>query len=205
VRQDPSARFGIGASAGVVGPCLFLLVAFSMAALRWDVIQAQGWASWPSSMAIGGWPGTPQIAAFLVLAACYPMFAWWALYPAIGSRNAAVAFTVIALGELCLAFPTDARDQPVSWHGILHLTGVLVVTAATAVTTVLVTAATWKRPTWNAWRAIGVPSVAAGVVIGAAAGFHTGWAKVFFVLAITLPIPLLARLVARDEPPAVIG
>jgi hypothetical protein len=205
VRERPPARFRIGAAAGAFGPCLFLLIAFSMAVLRSDVIRVQGWASWPSSMAIGGWPGTPQIAAFLVLAACYPMFAWWALRPAVGSRPSAVAFTTIALGELCLAFPTDARGQSVSWHGVLHLTGVLVVTATTAVTTALVTATTWRRPSWKTWRYLGVPSVAAGVVVGAAAGFHTGWAKVFFVLAITLPIPLLAGLVSRDEPAPGIG
>ena len=48
------------AVAGVIGPIGFLLVAFALAALRLDVIHAEGWASWPSSMALGGWPGAPQ-------------------------------------------------------------------------------------------------------------------------------------------------
>jgi len=147
-------------------------------------------------MGIGGWPGAPQIFAFLLLAGSYPVFAWWALRPAIG--HGFLPFTVIAAGELCLAFPTDARGAGVSWHGVIHLIGVLVVTASTAVAAGVITHATWSRQGWRSWRLLGVPSVVAGVVIGAAAGFHTGWAKVFFVLAITLPIPLLARLVARE-------
>ena len=198
MRPASAARVRIGAALGAAGPCLFLLISFTMAALRRDVIHIEGWASWPSSMGIGGWPGAPQILAFLLLAGCYPAFAWWALRPTVG--RGFVMFSVIALGELFLAFPTDARGQGVSWHGVVHLTGVLVVTAATAVAAIVLTSATWKLQGWRAWRYLGLPSVAAGVVVGAIAGFHTGWAKVFFVLAITLPIPLLARLTAREDP-----
>lgn len=201
MRPASAARFRIGAALGAVGPCLFLLISFTMAVLRRDVIHIEGWASWPSSMSVGGRAGAPQILAFLLLAGCYPAFAWLALRPAVG--RGAVAFTLIALGELFLAFPTDARGQAVSWHGVLHLTGVLVVTTATAIAAILVTSATWKLPGWRLWRYLGVPSVAAGVVVGAVAGFHAGWAKVFFVLAITLPIPLLALLVARENPDAI--
>ncbi|MEP7059096.1 MAG: hypothetical protein ABI828_00070 [Actinomycetota bacterium] len=203
MRERSAERFEIGAAAGVAGPCVFLLVAFSMAFLRRDVIQVEGWVSWPSSMAIGGLAGTPQILAFLTLASCYPLFAWWALRPALGTG--VVAFTVIAAGELCLAFPTDARGHGHSWHGTVHLIGVLVVTAATALASAQISAATWKRSSWRAWRLVGVPSIAAGVVVGAVAGFGSAWAKVFFVLAITLPIPLLARLVSRDGATAAIG
>lgn len=193
---EPAARVRVGAAAGVAGPCLFLSIAFAMAVARADVIRAQGWASWPSSMAIGGWVGSAQIAAFLILAACYPVFAWWALRPTLG--RGAVAFTVLALGELFLAFPTDARGQGASWHGIMHLIGVFVVTGATAVASVQITRVAWKLPGWRSWRWVGAPSVAVGVVVGVVGGFHTGWAKVFFVLAITLPIPLLAGVVARE-------
>ena len=63
-------------------------------------------------MSIGGWPGIPQILAFLLLACCYPLFAWWALRPRIG--RGFVMFTVIALGELCLAFPTHTESNPTS-------------------------------------------------------------------------------------------
>ena len=200
---DPAARFRIGAAAGVVGPLLFLSIAFGMALVRRDVIRVEGWTSWPSSMAIGGWTGSPQIAAFLILASCYPLFAWWALRPALGRGS--VAFTVLAAGELFLAFPTDARGQDPTWHGIMHLIGVFVATAATAVAAVQITHATWRRPGWRSWSAVGAPAVTAGVLVGAAAGFHAGWAKVFFVLAITLPIPLLARLISREGPNAGMG
>ncbi len=200
---DPAARFRIGVAAGLAGPCLFLSIAFAMALVRGDVIRLEGWASWPSSMAIGGWTGSPQIAAFLILACCYPLFAWWALRPALGRGS--VAFTVLAAGELFLAFPTDARGQGPTWHGIMHLVGVFVVTVATAAAAAQITRATWKRPGWRSWGSVGAPAVAAGVLVGALAGFHAGWAKVFFVLAITLPIPLLATLVAREGPNAGLG
>jgi hypothetical protein len=195
------ARFKIGVALGTVGPILFLLTAFAMSVLRHDVIRVEGWASWPSSMAIGGWPGVPQIIAFLTLAVCYPCFAWWALRPAIG--RGFIAFTVIAAGELLLAFPTDARGHGRSWHGLLHLSGVLVVSAATLVAAVSITRVTMALPAWRSWRWIALPSVIAGVAVGAIAGFHTAWAKVFFVLAITVPIPLLARLTARQGPDGV--
>ena len=192
-----AARMKVGVALGTLGPCLFLLTSFTMALLRRDVIGVEGWASWPSSMAIGGWAGTPQILAFLNLALCYTVFAWWALRPAVG--RGFLAFTAIAFGELCLSFPTDARGQGVSWHGTLHLIGVLVVTAATAIAAVSITYATRKQATWHVWRLVGMPGIIAGVVVGAVAGFHAGWAKVFFVLAITAPIPLLAQLVAREN------
>ena len=198
MRLTDAAKFKVGTAAGTTGPSLFLVISFTMAVLRHDVIRVEGWASWPSSMSIGGWPGIPQILAFLLLACCYPMFAWWALRPRIG--RGFLMFTVIALGELCLAFPTDARGQGVSWHGVVHLTGVLVVTAATAGAALVLTSATMDLQGWRPWRYLGIPSVIAGVVVGALAGFHAGWAKVFFVLAITLPIPLLVRLVAREAP-----
>ncbi len=200
---DPAARFRIGAAAGVAGPFLFLSIAFAMALVRRDVIRVEGWTSWPSSMAIGGWAGSPQIAAFLILASCYPLFAWWTLRPVLG--RGWVAFTVLAAGEVFLAFPTDARGQDPTWHGIIHLIGVFVVTVATAAAAAQITRATWTRPGWRSWKAVGAPAVAVGVLVGAAAGFHAGWAKVFFVLAITLPIPWLTRLVAREGPGAGIG
>jgi hypothetical protein len=202
VKSQASRRFTVGIVAGAVGPSLFLLTAFTMALVRHDLIRVEGWASWPSSMAIGGWVGAPQILAFLTLAVCYPLFAWWALRPAVG--RGILAFTTIAVGELLLAFPTDARGQGHSWHGALHLTGVVVVTAATAVATVVISRGVWRRPGWQVWRIVGMPSVAAGVVVGALAGFHSAWAKVFFVLAITVPIPMLALHVARERPDSIV-
>ena len=196
MKPGAHARFRIGVGVGTAAPCVFLAIAFTMSVVRHDVIEVEGWASWPSSMAIGGWPGIPQIFAFLLLAVSYALFAWWALLFALG--RGFIAFTVIALGELFLAFPTDARGADVSWHGVLHLTGVLVVTASTSVAAAVITHATWRRPAWRPWRTLGTPSVVAGVATGGIAGFHSGWAKIFFVLAITLPIPLLARLVARE-------
>jgi hypothetical protein len=184
-------------AAGVAGPVGFLAAAFQLSILRHDLIVAQGWKSWPSSMALGGRPGIPMICAFLWLATCYTVFALGALRPALGHPAAWVGFLAIAAGDVLLAFPTDAPDMPTSWHGSLHLAGVLLTTLATLVAAAGVTLATRDRPAWRAWRlALPVPFLAAA--IGAAAGFDTGWAKVLYVVGITLPAAVVGGCLLRE-------
>src|SRR5215212_9122202 len=81
--MDRARSIRTAALAGIVGPVTFLAVAIGGALVRSDVIRAQGWTGWPSSMALGGLPGIPQIAAFLGLAVCYPIFALGAVRPAL--------------------------------------------------------------------------------------------------------------------------
>lgn len=182
------------AIAGIVGPLTFLGTGFVMAAFRFEVIQAQGWASWPSSMAVG-WPvGLPQIFAFLFLAVCYSIFAPLAVRPMISSAAAWLGFLIIAIGDVLLAFPTDGPNRSTSWHGLLHATGVIVATLGTLIAVIGVTRATWSDPRWRVWRVVGAPMTAAGIVIGILGGLEIGWAKVAYVLGITLPVPLLAVL-----------
>jgi hypothetical protein len=138
--------------AGIVGPIGFLAVAFLLSILRHDVIVAQGWKSWPSSMALGGPPGIPMICGFLWLGACYSVFALGGLRPALGSRAAWMGLLAVAAGDGLLAFPTDAPDTATTWHGSLHLAGVLLTTVATLVAAAGVTVATRRRPGWYAWR-----------------------------------------------------
>lgn len=184
-------------AAGIVGPIGFLLVAFLLSILRHDVIVAQGWKSWPSSMALGGPPGIPMIGAFLWLAGCYTVFALGALRPGLGAPVAWIGFLAIAAGDAMLAFPTDAPDTGTSWHGSLHLAGVLLTTVATLVAAAGVTAATMRRPGWRAWR-LTLPMPVLAAVIGAAAGFDTGWAKVLYVIGITLPAAVVGLLLLRE-------
>ena len=185
----------------VIGPIGFLVVSFVLAALRSDVIHAQGWASWPSSMSLGGWPGVPQTLAFLWLAGSYPVFGLGALRPALGtapgSRAAWGGFLVIATGDLFLSFTTDAAGAGVSWHGTLHLVGVMLVTIATLIAAGGLTLATRDRASWRPWRLVAwVPFAAA--LIGLIAGFDRGWVKVLYVLGITLPVAVIGMLVRRD-------
>jgi hypothetical protein len=189
------------AVAGVVGPVGFLAVSFVLAALRSDVVHAEGWASWPSSMALGGWPGVPQTLAFLWLAASYPVFGLRALRPALGTAPGSLAawggFLMIATGDLFLSFTTDAPGAGVSWHGTLHLVGVLLVTIATLIATEGLTLATRDRASWRPWRLVAWVPFAA-VLVGLVAGFDRGWAKVVYVLGITLPVAVAGTLVRRD-------
>ncbi len=84
-------------------------------------------------MALGGAAGLPMIAAFLWLGGCYAAFALGALRPAAISSVAVAGYLVTATGDVLLAFPTDAPGQPASWHGALHLAGVIVATAGTLI------------------------------------------------------------------------
>lgn len=183
--------------AGAIGPAGFLTMSFMMAALRPEVIRAQGWASWPSSMAVGGGEGVGQTAAFLWLAGCYAVFAWWALRPALGDPLATWGFVAIACGDVLLAFPTDPPGADLSTQGGLHLAGVLVATFATLLAVAGVTRATRSRPSWRPWRLIAwVPFVA--TALGLAGGWDVGWVKVVYVVGITLPAAMVAWLVWRD-------
>lgn len=185
--------------AGVIAPVGFLAISFSMAALRADVIQAQGWASWPSSMATGGPPAAlPQVGAFLWLALWYPIFALGALRPALRDRITTGGFLVIALGDLLLAFPTDAPGQPTSWHGSAHAAGIATVTVATLVAAGSSLLVTRSREDFRPWR-IAAPVLFVSAIVGLAAGFDQGWAKVVYVVGITLPVVVLARCVSRVE------
>jgi hypothetical protein len=185
----------LAARAGIAGPAGFLAVSFATVALRPEPVQQHGWASWPSIMATGGPPAAlPQLLAFLWLGACYAVFATGALRPEIRSAAATGGFLAAAVGDVLLAFPTDVSGGT-SWHGVLHLAGVFLVTLATLVAVVAVTVATRDRGTFRAWRMVAwVPLAAAA--IGLIAGFHDGWAKVVYVVGITAPVIVLAGCVS---------
>jgi hypothetical protein len=181
---------------GIAGPAGFLIVSFAMAALRPALIHHHGWVSWPSVLATGGPPDAlPQLLVFVWLGACYVVFARWGLRPVVGSAVATGAFYLVAAGDALLAFPTDTSGRA-SWHGTLHLAGVLVSTVGLVVAVVAITLATRGRPRFRAWRAVAwVPLLAA--LIGLLGGFETGWAKVAYVVGITAPVVVLALCVSR--------
>lgn len=172
--------------AGAAGPIGFLLVTPLLAVVRHDVIEGQGWVSWPSSMALGGAPGVPMIATFLWLGGCYLVFALGALRPAAVSMLAVGGYVVTASGDALLAFPTDASGEPTSWHGTLHVAGVVVATAGTLIVSAGLLRATGGRGAWRALRPAAAVLVAA-TVIGIAGGFEEAWAKVAYVVGITAP------------------
>ncbi len=172
--------------AGAAGPVGFLVAAFVLAGVRDDVIASHGWVSWPSSMALGGPAGLPMIAAFLWLGGCYAVFALGALRPVALSSVAVAGYLVTATGDVLLAFPTDAAGEATSWHGWLHLTGVIVATVGTLIVAAALLVATRGRV---AWRPLlpAVAVIAAATCVGLVGGFDEGWAKVVYVVGITAP------------------
>jgi hypothetical protein len=183
--------------AGAAGPVGFLVAAFVLAGVRDDVIASQGWVSWPSSMALGGPAGLPMIAAFLWLGGCYAVFALGALRPVALSRIAVAGYLVTAIGDVLLAFPTDAAEEATSWHGWLHLVGVIVATVGTLIVAAALLVATRGRV---AWRPL-IPAVAvivAAAFVGLVGGFDEAWAKVVYVVGITAPAAVVPWCLIRD-------
>ena len=159
-------------------------------------------------MALGGWPGVPQTLTFLWLAGAYTVFALGALRPALGARPGARAawggFLAIALGDVLLAFTTDAPGADLSWHGAVHLAGVVLITIASLVAAGGITLSTRGRASWRPWRAVAsVPFGAA--MVGLVAGFDEGWAKVTYVVGITLPVIVIGVLIRRTADDALAG
>jgi hypothetical protein len=194
---EPSRTHRAALMAGVVGPVGFLVVAFLLAWTRPDVIERQGWVSWPSSLALGGLVGAPMIAAFLWLGGCYAVFALGALRPAGISGVAVAGYLVTATGDLMLAAPTDAPSAPISWHGAVHLLGVLVATGGTLVVALGLLRATVGDADWRPLRPA-VATLFAAAVVGIAAGFEQGWAKLLYVVGITLPAAVVPWCLHRS-------
>jgi hypothetical protein len=193
-RSEPGS---VALWAGAAGPVGFLVAAFVLAGVRDDVIASQGWVSWPSSMALGGSAGLPMIAAFLWLGGCYAVFALGALRPVGLSPIAVAGYLVTAIGDLLLAFPTDAAGEATSWHGWLHLVGVIVATVGTLIVAAALLVATRGRV---AWRPL-LPAVAvilAAAFVGLVGGFDQAWAKVVYVVGITAPAAVVPWCLIRD-------
>lgn len=184
--------------AGAAGPVGFLTMAFVLAGMRQDVIEDGGWVSWPSSLALGGLAGVPMIAAFLWLGGCYAVFALGALRPAAVSTLAVTGYLITAGGDTLLAFPTDAPGTPTSWHGMLHVTGVVVATVGTLVAAYGLLRATRGRVAWRPLRPA-VAVLAGATLVGLAGGFEEPWAKVAYVVGITLPAAVVPWCLARDR------
>jgi hypothetical protein len=183
--------------AGAAGPVGFLLVAFLLAWARIDIIDRQGWVSWPSSMALGGAAGVPMIAAFLWLGGSYAVFALGALRPAAVSGLAVAGYLVTAAGDLMLAAPTDPPSATTSWHGAVHLLGVLVATGGTLVVALGLLRATAGDPDWRALRPA-VATLVLAAAVGLAAGFDHAWAKMLYVVGITLPAAVVPWCLHRS-------
>lgn len=182
--------------AGAAGPIGFVLVACVLAVVRHDIIERQGWASWPSSMALGGAVGVPMIVTFLWLGGCYAVFALGALRPATVSSVAVIGYLVTASGDVLLAFPTDASGSPASWHGGLHLAGVIVATTGTLIVAMGLLRATGGRGDWRPLRPA-VAVIVGATLVGLGFGFDEGWAKVVYVVGITLPAAVVPWCLRR--------
>jgi hypothetical protein len=183
--------------AGAAGPVGFVVVTVLLAVVRRDVIERQGWVGWPSSLALGGPPGVPMIATFLWLGGCYVAFSLGALRPAAISSIAVAGYLVTAGGDVLLAVPTDAPGSATSWHGSLHLAGVVAATAGTLIAAAGLLGATRGLAAWTPLRPAAAVLVVA-TVVGVASGFDAGWAKVLYVIGNTLPAAVVPWCLAHD-------
>lgn len=194
--RNGAGRRRIALWSGAAGPIGFVVLSFALALARHDVIERQGWVSWPSSMALGGVSGMPMIAAFLWLGGCYATFSLGALRPAAVSSLAVAGYLVTATGDALLALPTDAPGSATTWHGAAHLAGVVIATAGTVIVAAGLVGATGGRGPWRPLRPA-VAVIVAATGIGVAAGFDEAWAKTIYVVGITLPAAVVPWCLAR--------
>ena len=147
-------------------------------------------------MALGGAPGVPMIATFLWLGGCYAVFALGALRPAAISSLAVGGYLVTAAGDVLLAFPTDAPGSTTSWHGVLHLAGVMVATIGTLLVATGLLRATGGRGVWRPMRpAVAVLVVA--TVVGIARRLRDRLGEGVYVVGITLPAAVVPWCLRR--------
>ena len=144
----------------------------------------------------------PMIATFLWLGGCYVAFSLGALRPAAISSLAVAGYLVTASGDALLAFPTDAPGlgdvvaRVAAPRGRGRRDGGHPDRGGRAAR---------RDPGPAAWRRFGPrpPCSSSPPSIGVAAGFDEGWAKVVYVVGITLPaavVPwcLRTRRAGRD-------
>ena len=81
---------------------------------------------------------------------------------------------------------------------MLHVTGVVVATVGTLVAAYGLLRATRGRRAWRPLRPA-VAVLAGATLVGVAGGFDEGWAKVVYVVGITLPAAVVPWCLARDR------
>ena len=147
--------------AGTLGMAIlpiFALVVVLLTWLEWDFLHGIGWTvlhehkvNYPSSLSRGDF-GVVQTLNFLMIGVFTVIFGQGLRTQFIHRWSGAVAvvgFCAVGMAGVLSAFPTDLPDESLTWHGLAHGMGFLLLLAGSAVTFIasglaLRGAAAWK-------------------------------------------------------------
>jgi hypothetical protein len=152
------ASLRLAGTAGTVMLPVFALTVVVLTWLEWDFLHSVGWTvmhehevNYPSSLARGDL-GFLQSLNFLLLGLFAVVFGQ-GLRTQFTHRwsgaTAVVGFAAVGLSGLFSAFVTDLPDEPISWHGVLHGIGFVLLMLGSAVTFVASGLALRSAPDWR--------------------------------------------------------
>lgn len=142
------------ALAGVAAPVVFLGGAGVLSWAERDFMEHDlGWDVWPSGLALGpvGWG---QVAVFLAFSALLVVFSVHLVgvpAPTRPARGGALVLAVGSLVSVLLAFRTDPPGADVTWHGVLHAVGYVVMMLALLVGMAMTYPSRIRRSTAQQW------------------------------------------------------
>lgn len=166
-----------GLAAMIAGP-LFLAVVAVLTLVELDFMHGLGWGftsddqvPWPSGLVLGDY-GAVQIANFALTGTLLAFFGWGVRreFPTTRlGRGAGLLITVIGVGLVVSAFPTDratvASDSPDTWHGWLHLIGFGAIALASLLAPTVTAIALRGDARWRGFSAFSVAVVALEAVL----------------------------------------
>ena len=204
--SSAASRRTAGLAGLAMAPVCLGLIAVSTW-LQWDYLHSLGWTfedhaevPYPSATATGDWAPV-TIASFLLgalLAATLVAGLRREFRHRGASRIATPALAVYVASFVLLAFPTDVRtEEPVTWHGWLHVAGFVGLLLSMLVGYAASGAALRGNEDWRGWRAvIGWWPLLLVLTMFTGLGLpgDTGW-YLFLVLAFAWPAIVGLRLV----------
>jgi hypothetical protein len=154
------ATLRLAGTAGILILPVFALTVVLLTWLEWDFLHSVGWTvmhehevNYPSSLARGDL-GFLQSLNF-VLVGLFAVVLGQGLRTQFTHRwsgtTAGVGFAAVGLAGLFSAFVTDLPGEPVSWHGVLHGIGFVLLLLGCAVTFVASGLALRSAPAWRGY------------------------------------------------------
>jgi hypothetical protein len=167
----------IAGMAGMAMLPVFALVVVMLTWLEWDFLHATGWTvlhehlvNYPSALARGHL-GLLQSLNFLLLGAFAVIFGHGLRTQFAHRWSGAIAtigFAAVGLSGLFGAFFTDLPGEPISWHGMLHGIGFLLLMLGSAVTFVASGLALRGAPGWKGYWVYSVLNAPLAIAVSAA-------------------------------------
>jgi hypothetical protein len=175
VTSDRNLR--ISGTAGMVMLPVFAGVVVVLRWLEWDFLHGTGWTvvhehqvNYPSALARGNL-GPLQSLKFLMLGVFAVIFGQGLRTQFVRRWSgfiATIGLAAVGLAGLFSAFVTDLPGEPISWHGLLHGIGFLLLMLGSAVTFVASGLALRGAPGWKGYWVYSLINAPLAIAVSAA-------------------------------------